>query len=349
MSGRTRRLNRSNNGYNNGYNANTNNDSPDHTESLHRPLYPFLFMGCWNYTSPLERKALARNAVLDMIGAHKGDHLLIAAGDNAYPIKGPKNEKGKREKRFVMKDINEGFRRLEATGKQLLVGIGNHNADRTPTNGRSILNVEKDTFGPALPHPYFCRLFPTDKTALVFLDTNIFAEEDSHKLNALYEDPTYLTTMLDWLREVVSYLKRKRYAFYLVQHEPLFSIKSKENQRLNKGTHILDIFHRKRHFPIAVLSADTHSHQEWELTYRGHKYRQVVVGTGGATPNYVRALEDLPFNAKLKEDFEPFTSVRYKTADHNRTPSYGYLEIVEPLEHIFHSVGQEGFNFRTDE
>jgi hypothetical protein len=332
-----------------GYTANNNssNGVPAHTVSLNKSLHPFLFMGCWNYTSPLVRGSAPRDAVLAAIADHEGDPLLVVAGDNAYPEK-TKAANGSKKKVFLMDDIEEGFEQLKGSGKPLLIGIGNHNAERTPANGRSILKVERETFGRALPNPYFCRLFTKERKALVFLDTNAFEEEASHKLNALYENPDYVARMLEWLEEVVMYLRYKRYKFYLVQHEPMFSIKPKGYQRLHRGTHVLDIFDTARQYPIAILSADTHNHQELDLTYKGHDYRQVVVGTGGAIPDYMKALETMTLDESLKGEIKPFTSVRFKTARRNQEANYGYLEIVKSLRHRFYPVTGPQFDFKTD-
>ena len=176
----TRRLSRRSRS-NSGYAANENNNAgvPAHTVSLNKSLHPFLFMGCWNYTSPLARGSAARDAVLDAIADHEGEPLLVVAGDNAYPDK-TIMENGSKKKVFLMDDIEDGFEQLKEAGKPLLIGIGNHNAERTPANGRrSILQVERETFKHALPNPYFCRIFTKERKALVFLDTNAFEEKDT--------------------------------------------------------------------------------------------------------------------------------------------------------------------------
>jgi hypothetical protein len=154
--------------------------------------------------------------------------------------------------------------------------------------------------------------------------------------------------MLEWLEEVVTYLRYKRMKFYLVQHEPLFSIKPKKYQTLKRGREILDIFESVRYYPIAVLSADTHNHQEWDLTYKGHAYRQVVAGTGGATPDYVRGFQEMMLDEVLADTVKPFTSIQFKTANRNRQPNYGYLEIMKSFRHQFHDVKGAEFDFKTD-
>jgi len=318
---------------------------PHYTQIAQKKLHPFLFMGCWNYTSPTARGSAARDAVLAMIKTHPERELLVAAGDNAYPEKATNTG----IKTFNVEDIGQGFDLLKdsrSKGK-LLVGIGNHNAERLNAGDKRILQVERETFGTALPHTFFCRIFTKDHCALIFLDTNAFVKKHA-KLNALYEDPDYADDMLQWLEEVILYLKKKRYRYYLVQHEPMFSIKPKGVQMLSRVTDVMDVLNTTGHRPIAILSADTHNHQQWQLDYKGHHYMQVVTGTGGAKPDYVPALETIPINAELRISKRPFTSIRYKTPMHNRIPSYGYLEVVKPGTYDFMAVATEGANFKTD-
>ena len=318
---------------------------PHFTQVAERRLHPFLFMGCWNYTSHTGRGSAARDAVLAMIKTHPERELLVAAGDNAYPEKA----RNTGIETFNVEDIGQGFKLLKDSrpkGK-LLVGIGNHNAERLNAGDKRILQVERETFGTALPHTFFCRIFTKDHCALLFLDTNAF-EKKHAKLNSLYEDPDYVADMLQWLEEVILYLKKKRYRYYLVQHEPMFSIKPKGVQMLTRLTDVMDVLDGTGHKPIAILSADTHNHQQWKLEYKGHSYTQVVTGTGGARPDYVPALETLPVNAELRIDTRPFTSIRYKTSMRNRIPSYGYLEVVKPGTYDFMAVATERANFKTD-
>jgi hypothetical protein len=301
-------------------------------------------MGCWNYTSQTKRGSAARDAVLAMIKTHPRQELLVVAGDNAYP---DKVKMGKEKiKTFNVAEISAGFAALKDARDpgQLLVGIGNHNAEKLNAGGKPILQVERETFGSCFKNLYFCRMFSKDHTALVFIDTNAF-EKKFKTLNALYEDPEYVSQMLEWLEETILYLRSKRYKYYLIQHEPFFSVKPKGLHVLSQASALLDVLLSYR--PIAVLSADTHNHQQWKLTYKGASFMQVVTGTGGAKPDYVPALETMPLN-ETRAPVAPFSSIQYKTPMANRTPSYGYLEIVEPHTYNFMAVATRGANFRTD-
>ena len=128
----------------------------------------------------------------------------------------------------------------------------------------------------------------------------------------------------------------------------MFSIKPNEIQILSQVSRVMDILHESQHRPTAILSADTHNHQQWQLEYKDHAYTQIVTGTGGAKPDYVPALETIPLNAEPDIDKRPFTSIHYKTPMRNRIPSYGYLEVVRPGKYDFMAVTTEGTDFKTD-
>ena len=126
-----------------------------------RPLYPFLFMGCWN------RKGAGRDAVLAAIKKDSVS-LLVLGGDNAYP------DKTGNEKRYILTDVMSGLYGLPKD-REVYVGIGNHNIDKwAVTNStNSIYEIEQKYPDWNLPYNYYCVLFE-DKRALIFLDTNLF-------------------------------------------------------------------------------------------------------------------------------------------------------------------------------
>lgn len=282
-------------------------------------LYPFLFMGCWN------KEGAERNAVLAAIKKEPGEPLLVLGGDNAYPDKG-KGKGPDKGKHFLYSEVKAGIRLLP---DRLLVALGNHNVDPHPVagapEGSTILNVERDLFGPALPSPYYC-VVCKDKRALVIVDTNLLAE-DAEK-----------DTMLDWLEKTLARLKKSGHTYYLVQHEPFFSLKPPKKAGLrvtqvHNGTDLLD--RMAAYPPIAVLCADTHNYQEWDLTYGDMTVRQIVVGTGGASPDPVPELRDMPAN--YSAEGTPFSSIRNRTKGH-RILGYGFYRLDSDLESAFHLV-----------
>jgi len=313
-----------------------------------KKLHPFLFMGCWNYTSPKPRGSQARDSVLEAIQADEDASLLVVAGDNAYPNKASKPYV------YTMEEIGPGFAKLKDVSKQLMIGIGNHNAERYATGvaDRRILQVEQETFGSAMPNPYFCRLFPKERYALVFIDTNVFEEKDVEALNERYNSDV-MSEMVEWLEGIILYLKKHKYNYYLIQHEPLFGIKQKKGDKqvvlLNKANLMLDILALHRYYPEAVLSAHIHNYQEWDLSYKGGPtFRQIVAGTGGAKPDYCPALQTLKVDSAYPVARTPFSSIHYKTPEKYQDPNYGYLLLKRPGHREFRYVTNPTINFRTD-
>ena len=301
-------------------------------------LYPFLFMGCWN------KEGSARDAVLDAISEDPVP-LLVLGGDNAYP------EKMAKKKEFILGDIMKGLDGLPKD-KLIYVGIGNHNVDEHPVTNTtdSIFNVESNYPHWELPYKYYCVIFEEDRQSLVFLDTNLTSSHSEFK------------KMLNWLHKTLTFLEKYDYQYYVVQHEPFFSIKPPKSGKsgvritgLDNAEDILDLLYD--YPPIAILSADTHNYQEWDLNYDGQVFRQIVVGTGGASPDPVPSLQDLRYNTEFYEDDDiegthlikgtPFSSITYKTDELNAEQSlgYGYYRIMGEGQGIFRRVRRWGGGF----
>ena len=300
-----------------------------------RDLHPFLFMGCWN------RKGAGRDAVLAAI---KKDSvpLLVLGGDNAYPDK--TNSGGKR---YILADVMSGLDGLPKD-REVYVGIGNHNIDKwAVTNStHSIYEIEQEYPDWNLPYNYYCVLFE-DKRALIFLDTNLFKRGGN------------ISGMLHWFKTTLQHtIKRNGYKYYIIQHDPFFSIKSpKSGKTIPRKTHlsdshrILDTVIDADCLPIAILCADTHNYQEWDLDYKGHVFHQVVVGTGGAKPDPVPGLQHLRFNTPFvpcDDLFErihlvegtPFSSLTFTTpaSSRERVQGYGYYRLFDDRSHLFRLV-----------
>jgi hypothetical protein len=300
-----------------------------------RDLHPFLFMGCWN------RKGSGRDAVLTAI---KKDSvpLLVLGGDNAYP---DKTKSG--DKRYILADVMSGLDGLPKD-REVYVGIGNHNIDKwAVTNStHSIYEIEQEYPDWNLPYNYYCVLFE-DKRALIFLDTNLFKRGGD------------INGMLRWFKATLQHtIKRHGYKYYIIQHDPFFSIKSpKPGRTVPRKTHlsdshrILDTILEVNCLPIAILCADTHNYQEWDLDYKGHTFHQAVVGTGGAKPDPVPGLQHLPYTTTFvpgDDLFEtihliegtPFSSLTFTTpsSTRERVPGYGYYRLFDDKSHLFRLV-----------
>ena len=319
---------------------------PLHTATRAGTLHPFLFMGCWNKIYEDERSSTRRDAVLDAVAKDTTSNIFVVAGDNAYPdkrkVKLPNGTK-RSDPIFRSKNIHEGFMKMLGIGKQIWFGIGNHDIDiYIPFNNNKpdrVYTRERKMFKTRLPHDYYCVTY--DDAALVFVDTNMIGEP---AFNSEYP-------IVPWFKEILKWLGNTPY--YIVQHEPLVALKVKDGTlrpfALKNGHLLLDLVAETDRYPIAVLSADIHNYQELDLTYKGHVYRQIVVGTGGASPNVVprAALEtfekDEDNNYKVEAaDLEAlgFESIRYINNNYLDSPDYGYLRLTSSEEHEFVGIGQ---------
>ena len=317
---------------------------PLHTVIRTNTLHPFLFMGCWNKTYEGERSSTRRDAVLDTVAKDETSNIFVVAGDNAYPdkrkVKLPNGTK-RSDPIFRSKNIREGFVKILGIGKQIWFGIGNHDIDNyIPFNNDKpdrVYTRERKMFKSSLPHDYYCVKYKD--AALVFVDTNMIGEP---AFNSEYPIVPWFKGILEWLGNT---------PYYIVQHEPLIALKVKDGAlrpfALKNGHLLLDLVAEVGHYPIAVLSADIHNYQELDLTYKGHVYRQIVVGTGGATPNVVpraalETFEKEDENYKVEApDLKAigFESILYIDDDYLGEPDYGYLRLTSS-EREFVGIGQ---------
>lgn len=272
------------------------------------PLLPFVFVGCWNREGPHG----AREAVARAI-QNTNVPTVILGGDNIYPPYTVDPDTGK-EKKGDDYNLN-AFRRgaeLYSTIPRLFVAVGNHNIDYPAP--LDIYYEEQQTFGTSLPSSYYSRTF-SDGYSIVVIDTNL--------VEAKYADA--FARMIEWLRGV----SVGRY--FLIQHEPFVAfsklkekagVKIKQIPVLKRGHEILAALTEP---PIAILCADVHNYQVGEITYRekngdeGYTIPQYVVGTGGAAPDRMFALDG-------KHDYTtPDGKITYKLQDTRE--GYGFLTV----------------------
>jgi hypothetical protein len=168
----------------------------------------------------------------------------------------------------------------------------------------NVLERQKATFG--IDTPYFVREF--DDCDIVVLDTN--------QMEA-YEP------MLAWMVECLARLKTARRPYYLIQHEPFASYKKGKRTVLVNGAPFLRAL--AAYPPIAVLCADTHNFQAGFLYVGRTAIPQLIVGSGGASPDPILTDTDTPI--AIDED------IRYEFYKH--VPGYGYLRVVRPAKFQF--------------
>lgn len=226
------------------------------------PLFPFVFVGCWNQPGVTCREeGLARDAVAHAISSMEDIKYIILGGDNVYPRPLRSGEKNKVHDPTV---FDEGIQLFEASGKPIIGSFGNHNVDT--------IKHQMKTFG--LSKTYYQREF-SDGVHVLVLDTNIVLSGSS--------DPEY-EIMCVWFNTTVAELDRKRQQYFVVQHEPYFTARSKGFGELRNSGPLLatmDIYP-----PIAVLCADTHHYQYATIqnttNSKAPEIHQFIVGTGGA-------------------------------------------------------------------
>jgi hypothetical protein len=273
-------------------------------------LLPFIFVGCWN------EKGDPHIQVIDAIERSRINNLVLG-GDNFYPEKIGKGDD-------KVKTFNRGL--LTTTPifarKHVVSALGNHNIESgMGKNGEHIdvLSLEQafQTWHiPGGPPYYFIMRY--NDVDIMILDTNII--DDDEKFNV----------MIECIR---SYNPPKPY--YCVMHEPIFSAKQKVKEgkiksfyhQMTKGKEILEALYSKP--PVAILCADTHNYHQVDITYGGSTIKQIVVGTGGASPDPVIWDIDL-YKSSIVED-----DISYKIIPPIKQNKYGFIVIDTLGEHTF--------------
>ena len=283
-----------------------------------RPLHPFLFLGCWN------TRGAARDAVAATIGANASDvPVLILGGDNVYPLEG---NKSKLHSPDVFEEGMALYSQFEDEPKKFLFpSLGNHNVQK------DIREVQLERYSKYLkPDKTYYMLRFTDEFCVIVLDTNIMINT-ARKNNA---DKRIYDNMIEWLDRAIRDVARVRERYYIVQHEPMISMRHKKGA--DKASVLIgcDRVMRilNRYPPIRILCADTHNFQDGFVTFGegAAAIPQLVVGTGGAN------LDDLPH--KEGEFTVEEGGLKYKYMGGKK--AYGYLRIDNPDTYEFKEVAR---------
>ena len=276
------------------------------------PLHPFIFFGCWNTRGP------ARNAVADAIYDNETDvKMLILGGDNVYPLQG---DKTKAHRKDVFEEGMQLYARFEKRdGYYLFPSLGNHNVKK------DIFATEMERFRRYMPDPsiaYYSLRF-NDGYRILVLDTNIVDEAHAEKY----------AMMCAWLHRAVHNAREAGEKYYVVQHEPMISLRNKKRRdvasALLRHDTLMDILYQ--YPPIAILCADTHNYQYGDLQFGGEgapRIPQYVVGTGGAD------LDNLPIRLAPFEVVEGSLRYTYRGG----MKAYGYMRIDSPTAMKFVKV-----------
>jgi hypothetical protein len=179
-------------------------------------------------------------------------------------------------------------------GKNIYTILGNHNIEEP------ILQVQLGLSEWTIPNRYYCIQFK-DYT-LVAIDNNLI---NSDKYN----------DMLEWLINTINELKISKKHYFYIQHEPFISFKKNKKTVLPNISDLLYIL--TDYPPISILCADTHNFQKGVLCINDICIPQIIVGTGGANPDYVSVKSGTKYT---------IDNITYIMEEY--IPGYGYLQIT---------------------
>jgi hypothetical protein len=257
-------------------------------------LLPFLFMGCWNHGDE-PRGTVAEAIITNPI------KTLVLGGDNVYPEKVRIGNATDFTKVYSMKTLMNGINLLH--GKDIYAALGNHNI------GGPMLNVQLGLSQWTMPSRYYCIQFRD--YALIIIDSNLVETVGEYEI------------MRNWLSDKIRGLKESGMPYFYVQHEPFIAFKKKKKVVLPNSYELLSIL--SQYPPIVVLCADVHNYQRGRLQIGDVTITQIICGTGGADPDFVKASVGDKFVAD---------DITYTMDDY--IPGYGYLEVkgVDNIEFI---------------
>jgi hypothetical protein len=270
------------------------------------PLFPFVFVGCWNQPGVNDSEKVPRDIVAEVVRGMSDIKYIVLGGDNVYPRPNVK----KIHDPAVFDKVLE----LYGPPGRIIAAFGNHNVDT--------LEHQLDIFGLKETGTYYQREFEGNIHMLV-LDTNIVLNKptpDAPATNATAAAQSAYEKMCKWFADTVRELPAG-HQYFVVQHEPYFTARFKKGSdifgSLINADPLLDTMFSR--LPIAVLCADTHHYQHAIIQQAtdGPAIHQFIVGTGGANPD-AHAVE---FRETRKErDKYLYTQLAVD-------PGYGFLRI----------------------
>jgi hypothetical protein len=264
-------------------------------------LFPFVFVGCWNQpgeegaaSPPRDTVAAAINSIKDSI------QFVVLGGDNVYPKPTKPNPNGSKAKKVhEFQVFEEGMNLYTSIDKPIIPAFGNHNVE--------LIAKEMEYFKVSKTYGRY-DFADNDNIHIFVLDTNRIIDKEKSSVD--YDE------MLDWFRTQVSSLPAG-HEYFVVQHEPYFTARSKGTGELVNADPFLDVqFSRP---PIAILCADTHHYQHAIIESNIHPgviLHQFIVGTGGAN-------RDKHFPDFTNYEFQK----KYKFTQVNAIEGFGFLRI----------------------
>ena len=276
--------------------------TPEHYVRKTFPLHEFIFVGCWN------RPGRYRDEVAAAI-MKTSVKTVILGGDNVYPLPDTKIHS--------TQVFYDGIQLYMNKGKDIVGTLGNHNiAFALDEEMREVDMKERQMKVFDITNSYYISEYD-DKCCIVVLDTNL--------TEIKYE------TMCAWFNTAIEYMRANALQYYIVQHEPFFSVKGKTKKGVfsdkyqileNRKTILDSLF---TYVPIRVLCADTHLFQQVNITSKrtGQSVVEIVVGTGGAEHDSYSLKTPWEDDSYVYELIYPKKPSEYISA-------YGYLHIFTP-------------------
>ena len=286
--------------------------------------FPFAFVGCWNRRGP------ARDAVIAAMRADPiAKHLTVLGGDNYYDLGKDPVTKVKSHDPSV---VAEGFDALREL--PVILAFGNHNIEKAGEfDAEALERAAAAAAGWIVgdgPERYYEVAY--DDVSFIVLDTNLCTADQRPAFEA----------MMAWLQARIATKAPKSY--YVVQHEPIVAARTKKGVSsvisLTFGDEMIAVLQKSP--PIAILSADTHN---WHIVglmkpETGSPVLQIVVGTGGASPD-ITTWEDPVFAKPISvADFGGAVHVRVTPPEPADRDRYGYLQVHNPSSIRFVPVGE---------
>jgi hypothetical protein len=277
----------------------------------------FFFFGCWNYDNcdPKEvpdgyrdgKQRDYRKGVIDMIRERLGQYTFgIIAGDNAYARYG---------KTYYKSTIDYGFELLRGLEKKLYDAIGNHEIVAT-----NVLEYEREKGKDLLAIAEDCTIHVAGGFRIITMNTNLL----SHKSHDNGEGSVPRSMLM--VEKVATWLKKPFAGWTLVVgHEPILSVKRKEQQKVKANTllgyeRLLEVLSLGEQ--VVYMCADVHEFQAWNLVGdAGKSIPMIVAGTGGAIPDLPMQKVPYPFMSK-EGSRERLVGTMVVSQ-----PAYGYCEV----------------------
>ncbi|VBB17781.1 hypothetical protein YASMINEVIRUS_244 [Yasminevirus sp. GU-2018] len=306
----------------------------------------FFFVGCWNRLDETINNDCTTIVVNEIANSHQlyGENydFGVVLGDNIYPDELSYTSAVKMKalkKEFNPEKMARGIKRFDSLDKPLHIVLGNHDIENCDMLTQQTKSYNTWQFRGNL----YDTLYEVDKqiVRLIAIDTNVIVDfnpsNESEQLSAGYKELTDKGCDVNFNIDPQKYygafkqmlLPQNNIGVSLIivaGHQPLFTAKEKEGKTKTSVMAFVDDFMESVHelqksgVDIVYICADLHAFMDSRVELGGTSIRQIVAGTGGASPDpfssdYIAIIKKTPVPAKGSKTVLRVTEV------HN---SYGY-------------------------